>query len=91
MSERLSYWETTSKGRPPSKTADEFWKEYDAKETSRKQSTRGGTISSPQNFGDRNNGRENSLRDFGRARRLAEWRANSLHKPKKVKTGRKIT
>ena len=31
MSERLSYWEMTSKGGPPSKTADEFWKEYDAK------------------------------------------------------------
>ena len=29
--ERLSYWETTSKGGPPSKTAEEFWKEYDAK------------------------------------------------------------
>jgi serine/threonine protein kinase/Leucine-rich repeat (LRR) protein len=29
--ERLSYSETTSKGGPPSKTVDEFWKEYDAK------------------------------------------------------------
>ncbi len=29
--ERLSYWETTSKGGPPSKTVEEFWKEFDAK------------------------------------------------------------
>ena len=29
--ERLSYSEMTSKGGPPSKTVDEFWKEYDAK------------------------------------------------------------
>jgi Leucine-rich repeat (LRR) protein len=28
--ERLSYAETTSKGGPPSMTAEEFWKEYDA-------------------------------------------------------------
>ena len=31
--ERISYWETTSKGGPPNKTAEEFWKEYDAKRT----------------------------------------------------------
>jgi hypothetical protein len=31
--ERLSYWDMTSKGGPPSKTVDEFWKEYDAKKT----------------------------------------------------------
>jgi eukaryotic-like serine/threonine-protein kinase len=29
--ERLSYWESTIKGGPPSKTVAEFWKEYDAK------------------------------------------------------------
>ena len=28
---RLAYWETTAKGGPPNKTAEEFWKEYDAK------------------------------------------------------------